>query len=96
MWQQIPDGHFLFGTGNNRIVQFALVFFQRQLITAKQPIALHDAKSYDGADGQSIYELESSFHAAKVHIYYEPAPERILKIPNSNNSVIIIFFYGVQ
>jgi hypothetical protein len=65
------------------------------LVTAVKPVALHDAVDYDGTDGQTIYELESSFHAAKVHIYYEPAPERILKIPNSNNSVIIIFFYGV-
>jgi len=32
----------------------------------------------------------------KYTFYDEPAPERILKMPNSNNSVIIIFGYGVK
>jgi hypothetical protein len=68
MWQCIPNGHFLFSTGNNRTVQFAFVFFKRQSVTAIQPIALHDAVGYDGADSQAMYELDSSFHAAKVHI----------------------------
>ena len=68
MGQHIPDGHFLFGTGNNRTVQFAFVFFQRQSVTAIKPVALHKAVGYDGADGQAIYKLDSSFHAAKVHI----------------------------
>ena len=32
----------------------------------------------------------------KYIFYYEPAPKRILKMPNCNNSVIIIFFYGIK
>jgi hypothetical protein len=68
MWQCIPDCEIFLNTGNNRTVQFAFVFFKRQSITAIKPIALHEAVGYDGADGQAIYKLDSSFHVAKVHI----------------------------
>ena len=62
MWQCFPDCHIFFCTGNNCIIQFAFISFKRQLITAVKPIALHNAVGYDGADGQTIYKLDSSFH----------------------------------